>query len=1036
MSKSWNAFDTSSVPLDPLTAREKDVLRLIVAGLSNSEIALQLFLSEGTVKWHNKNIFDKLDVRRRSEAIAKTHDLRLLQETFTPLATASKSNLPAQPTPFVGREAELDSIIARLNDPDCRLVTLAGMGGIGKTRLAICAAELAQPHFKQGVYFVPLEPVSAPDQVIGAVAQACRLPVSGAGKPLQQLLDFLQHKKLLLLLDNFEHLLDAQTDLLTILRHAPDVKILATSRIPLNLHEEWLIPVSGMAFPDRQAIESLDEFDAIRLFKLCATRAGIKLAAESNADIQHICQLTQGMPLAIELAAALLRTFTSREIIQHLSTDVNSIAAPLRNMPERHHSIQRVFEQSWSLLSSGDQRILRALSIFRGGFTSAALRDVTGASLNVLIRLVDYSFIHVTGEGRYDLHPLIQQILYEQLQTSGELENISDAHAAVFARYMQTWLPWLKGGQQTRAIGEIEMNIENIRSAWSWAIKCRDYTILNKMWEILHVYVEIAVRDQLVDFLLKSINDLNISTTPENEVQTYLLYLQTTLSETPEESLNSARNTLRFAEYFPDNIRAKAFALRSLGQVIDDDVEAIDWLEQSLALFRQINELYYVEMLLHETSFIYSLLGNKDEDVRCQEERYRICLQIDDRINLVSCLHQLASQELARGNYKAAESLGEEAYTIAQEFGNWRMTVIVPARMGFLCFLRGDFKSAETYFKNAVKSGEYAGTYYTRIFSMMFGYLANTSGDFAKADTIFAKALRSDLPVNPFLKLFADWGKAITKCGLHLYTSAATFLKEALNFAIMSENIAFISLSLPPAALILWHYGGKTRAVECLALWFTHPATQPQWFLKSVLGKDIFERMKADLGETAYDQAWQAGTTRDLKTTSAELLEFFTHKPFPNPPPTILTASSLKRLATSPLKRDQMFTLSTSICATLYLYFVSLCLGVFVLNTSLYFLGALGDSYSPSVLKSLRLLPPCAFAFCYSSLHFLGALGDLAVQSPLSFLETCNYCRRQAPSHPPNRCQRWYYGSNPLKGCQFSGCSRASRRHKIATRRI
>lgn len=884
MGASWNALDNSFAPLDPLTPREQDILRLIVAGLSNQEIAVQLFLTEGTVKWHNKNVFDKLDVRSRAEAIAKTHSLGLLHETFTPLAAAPKSNLPTQPTPFVGRETELDTINTRLTDPDCRLITLTGMGGIGKTRLAIQAAASAQPHFKDGVYFVPLEAITAPDKVVTAIAQSCRLVASGIG----QLLDFLQRKQLLLVLDNFEHLLDAQNDLLTILHHAPQVKILITSRVPLQIREEWLVPVNGMAFPDLQTLEQLDRFDAVRLFKLCAKRAGVQLADDANASIQRICQLTQGMPLAIELAAASLRAISLQEILHHLTTDLSTLTSPLRNLPERHHSIQRVFEQSWSLLSSEDQGILRAVSIFRGGFTSAAFRDITGASLNVLVHLVDYSFVHVTGEGRYDLHPLISQILYEQLQLSGELEQVAATHAATFASFMHNQLKPLKGGNQKTAVKALLNDIKNLDSAWRWALKHANYELISKMWETWIPFTAMIGGEQQ-NTLMESLSLFQMSDTPLHIAQNYVIYIRIGFSDYGTYDENLPKKALQFAEHVGDQ-KAIAWALRMMGfhqsrldemsigstyKTRDEISTGIGWFKRSLAVFRQLGEAYYEAELLHDLAFTYSTIGKKQIAIELETERFLICQRIGAQLEMTSCLHEIASNEFFQGDFLSADAHEMQAFELSKQFDNWDMTIYTNLTAGFFSFIRGEFEQSQAYFARMLTIAEYLGGNAPHHFGMMCGFLTNTVGDYQSASASFTNGEKFAAS-NPVHKLFGDWGQSITNIGLRQYPSAAKYLHASLTFVHASNNIMFMSLSLPPAALILWHQGEKTRAVECMGLWFTHPATQPQWFLNSVLGKDIFDRMKADLGEPAFNQAWHAGTLRDLKTTSAELLEYFT----------------------------------------------------------------------------------------------------------------------------------------------------------------
>jgi DNA-binding SARP family transcriptional activator len=307
-------------------------------------------------------------------------------------------NLPPQLTSFIGREEELAEILRLLcDDPDCRLLTLIGPGGIGKTRLALRAAEQALNTFSDGVYFVPLVGVSGPEFLVSTIADALNIFFSSEGDPRGQLLSHLGEKEMLLVLDSFEHLLGGVGLLSEIVLTAPQVKLLVTSRTRLNLKEEWGFEVEGMRYPltDEAEGQALETYSAVQLFveRAHRVRTGFELLAEDVPAVLQICQLVAGMPLGIELAVFWLRMMPCQEIAHRIEQSLDFLTTSIHNVPERHRSLRAVFEHSWLLLSEDERTVFSRLSVFRGGFHSRAAGRVAGATLPLLSALVDRSLL-------------------------------------------------------------------------------------------------------------------------------------------------------------------------------------------------------------------------------------------------------------------------------------------------------------------------------------------------------------------------------------------------------------------------------------------------------------------------------------------------------------------------------------------------------------------------------------------------------------------------------------------------------------------
>lgn len=453
---------------EPLTTREREILLLLAEILSDREIAERLLLGLNTVKWYNRQIFQKLGVKNRKQAAKRAMSLGLLSPRM-PVET-TVHNLPALLTPFVGRIEEQEEIGRLLGEAQPRLLTLLGPGGMGKTRLGLSASFSALAQFSSGVYFVSMAPLSSCDQLVMAISDTVGCPsLADERSPLQRLCDYLRQKTTLLVLDNFEHLLEGVTVVTAILQAAPLVRIIATSRERLNVSGEMVYPLAGLRYPETPDAEDPREYGAIQLFIQTAQREHPHFSAP-DADIVRICQLVQGMPLAIELAAAWAGTLTASEIADEIARSADFLKTNLRDVPERLRSVRAVFEASWAHLSEGEKHSYAALSVFRGGFTRDAAQSVAGAHHTILAVLHGKALLWWNSETkRYYMHELLRQYAEERLAETGESRTLYAAHQRYFASFAERWTEALKD-DQLNALERLAADFNNVIIAFERAI--------------------------------------------------------------------------------------------------------------------------------------------------------------------------------------------------------------------------------------------------------------------------------------------------------------------------------------------------------------------------------------------------------------------------------------------------------------------------------------------------------------------------------------------------------------------------------------
>jgi predicted ATPase len=800
---------------------------------------------------------------------------------FTSPTQRPKHNLPAQAMPFIGREPELAELMKLLNNPQMRLVTIAAPGGMGKTRLALEAARAAleqasdthQP-FANGAYFVSLAPLNAAESIVTAIAEAVGFQFYG-GDPKQQLLDFFGEKRLLLVLDNFEHLLAGAPLVSDLLEAAPGVKALATSRERLNLSGETLFNLGGLDLPEGKSAAAALEYSAARLFVQGAGRAqpGYELRDADVPHVARICRLVEGMPLGLLLAASWMEMLTPAEIASEIENSLDFLEANTRDLPERQRSLRAVFDYSWNLLSEAERAVFMKLAAFRGGFTRAAAEAVAGANLRVLMALVNKSLLRRDpAGGRYQFHELLRQYAEEQLAQSGQMEAAQDAHSRFFGEFLRQREADLKGRRQLEAGREIETDFENIRQAWGSAVQQGQMEYLDAFLYALTIWT--YQRKQYTELI-----GLLDATVPALEAAfgghaTYgrllVLYGQCLYGlgkiERAEDYLKRA---LAIAQAEGDAFGIAQASLW-LARVVELDVarqeEVWRLCDDGIRLFEELGDDYELANALHYRGYLLWAGSKHTESVELNQQVYEIRRRLGDDIGAVTSLYNIVGS-LYYTNPAEAEIQGREVLSLFERLGQPFGIAVSTCRLAAIELFKGNLDAARRYGEDSLRLARELGIAFAVSDSLVqLAWIAIASDHFHEA----AETIRQDRNTedddirseHALLQFFIhlgleDWNAARRRLAAYLQMTGTT---------ASPQPISILGMGLLAAA-----DGQFERALECISR-ALNETTSASYRMNMPLVKRHLSAIEAGLSEVDYAAAWERGRTMDVADVVAELL--------------------------------------------------------------------------------------------------------------------------------------------------------------------
>jgi predicted ATPase len=732
---------------------------------------------------------------------------------------------------MVGRGRELDEIIRLLALPECRLLTISGLGGIGKTRLALQVAldltAAAPSQFADGVCFVPLAAVRAPENIPKAIARATGFDFSGSPSPEDQLLSYLQSQRVLLVLDNAEHLL-AGVDILTrMLEQAPGVKLLVTSRERLNLRAEWVFDLHGLPVPPVEAGPDLEDYSAAKLFLARARQVknGFCLHEAERPVIAHICRLLDGIPLGLELAAAWVRFLSLDEIAAEIARDLGFLSTTARDVPERQRSLRVVFDHSWSLLPPGEQSALRQLSVFQGGFTREAAEAVAGISPPVLTTLIDKSLVRHNRPARYDLHELVRGYAAAWLAREPDEGGAAQArHSHYYLTLVRDSGPDLHSAHQRAALARLSPELANIRAAWTRALDQDQIESLNEtaqslwyLFELLNYYREGEVLfAHSADVVTQRLTDASASEGAGHR-----------------DAGAAARGRFLMHQAY--------FAMR-LGQV--DRAEAC--CQSSIAALRSVRDPGALAHALAYYAVLNWTTGHLGLARTLLEESLPLSTAHGHPWQIALTTAILGNVAYERGEYCVSQRLLREALERAEVVGDPRLIGYVSAYVGRTALRLGWEAETEAILQAGAQLTQAAGDRFCHALNLeQLALAAQARGDLSEAERLLQAS------IDGFRETGDAWSlsRALASCGTLMYVlgdlpQAVEHLKSAIRLSLKAHAL-LTALSALAGLARVYHTQGRTEAaLQIVQFVVDHPAATAD---AEANARDLYTELTAEL---------------------------------------------------------------------------------------------------------------------------------------------------------------------------------------------
>lgn len=843
-----------------------------------------------------------------------------------------RHNIPIQSKPFLGRADLQTQVEDRIRDPNCRLVTLVGPGGCGKTRLALEVGLRQLDTFEHGVYFIPLAPLQTVETITPTIAREIGISFSSGQDLFHQLLDYLRQKQILLILDNFEHLLEGVGLIGNMLGGAPRLKILVTSRVGLEMQAEQLFSLEGLEYPTIDTSPDAGDYDAVRLFVHHARRLdpGLVLQTESWRYIARICRFVEGLPLAILLAASWVKLLSLAEIAEQIEKGLDFLDADFSDLPKRQRSMRATCDYSWNLLTHGEQHVLQAFSVFRAGFTPQAAEQVVGVNFRHLRGFVNKSLLYRTSTGRYEMHELLRQYTAEKLAEAPEiLSQYRERHAAFFAAALNRWSTEIKGPHQKAAYNAVMPELDNLRAAVNWAISNPSIEFFAQIvegicWfpgflfsnqealaicsaavnvlpkldapspEALALHTRVLARllaglsylagicgnrSKALDACQEAITLLNSPVLKDQDTRleraTALLFGTLWVLSPREEVLARFKESLALFQEIGERWWA-AMTQAYLGKVMADWSSyelGRQYLEASLDTQRSLGDQLAIGYTLRWLSTLKWIHGSLEESEQLANENLKISQEHSTQVSVGIGLSSLGGAIIPQGRFEESHQLLEKSLLILGDLG---LSQDVTGAHGSLCLVevhRGQYQRARYLTQSVLdRQSQHRSQWTVGFYTCVLGMVAQVERNWTESQQLLFEA-RSVFRLLGVMDSLA-WALALsgnTERMLNQPIRACQHLTEALQISF--ERGFFIAPlhALPAVALALTDQSGSETAVELYTLVSRYGyVINSQWF-REMFGQE-FERIAASMPTDVVKAARERGQASDMAETIQKLL--------------------------------------------------------------------------------------------------------------------------------------------------------------------
>lgn len=754
-----------------------------------------------------------LDEELGAEPSAETQQLAAAIRQEQP-SVARLHNFPPPLATFVGRDADIARLVARLHDPQTRLITLTGPGGVGKTRLSIEAVRhsVATAGVRDA-YYVPLENVTTQNGVWQALGSCLNLQPDPHGLTTAEVLTFLRQHAPLLVLDNVEQLLPDTRCIEQILRDAPETRLLVTSRIPLSLRAEWRLPLTGLAVPQKIA-NDVSNYSAVALLTATAQQVqpDFVVNADNAAAIGRICRALAGMPLALEMAGSWLALFSPEQLTEQLESNLDFLVATRRDLPARHRSLRAIFDHAVEQLRQSERALLFRLAVFEAGFTLQAMLAVVAAPLDAVRMLVDHALLQRGSDDRYSLHPVLLAFVRETEHDSAEWRQ---KHAHYYLQHI--------AGNHSGTIGDtvtaIGRDTANINAAWRWAVASRDTTLLHAARDGLLAYYEFrgAYYEGRIQFAAAAnalspsalVNRLRLAEATccqklgevERAISLVRGVIDTAIAETQLPALivlgrlyerrgdyDDAEAILQEALALADPFSAEA---AQIWIILGDVADYRGTIEERLATHQQALSISQVLGNELQSAECHVTIGNIYKDTGAYEQAFQhimqalfIAEQLGHKANLARYKHCLGTLYWRQDNLEEAQQQYEQALAIATELNHQRTVMICTGALGIIEKRQRNYDIALTYYRQTLQLAEQLGDKPTQaVFLGNTGNALMDLGEYDRAIAHYEQAIEIDRASNAL----GGVGRHLGNIGDTLkfqkrYSDALPYFEQAIDY--------------------------------------------------------------------------------------------------------------------------------------------------------------------------------------------------------------------------------------------------------------